>query len=425
MKIEALILASVLIGSLSSYLAVSSSVKGLQARGVIRIYGQVNRPLNLSLADLLSFPMVSEVAELKCVIGVPDVIYNWTGIPLFHILTLAQIKPEAYKVVTRARSYDGFSSDLLINDALKPTTILALGANGTDLPEINGIKGLYRLVVPGNNGYKWVAEVDEIEVIDFAHDFNGTYESSGFPDNASRSDVVIPPNPPPFMQKMNFVFGNLTFTMNVFTNVSINSFAVDYAKKQIDLNITVSSGTEGFADFIMPQTLLKAPYNAYVGTQVANFIEADLNDTSYLYVSFPENSDRASIIGSEIFSTKPIIVVNYNSTIIADETVVFDATQSSDYGFITSYLWSFGDGANGTGAVVSHIYAKSGTYMVSLQVINNENLSSSTTLTIIVQNPPEGIPIALKILFLLIACSLIGLFILLVRSRKTRKETEI
>lgn len=100
----------------------------------IRVFGLVNSPLNLTYDELRSFPMVSEVAELKCVYGSPDVTYNWTGIPLFYLLTLAQVKPEAYKVVTRGS--DGFSSDLLIEDALKPTTILALGTNGTDLPEI-------------------------------------------------------------------------------------------------------------------------------------------------------------------------------------------------------------------------------------------------------------------------------------------------
>jgi len=64
----------------------------------IRIFGLVNRPLNLTYAELRSLPIVSEVAELKCVMGLPDVTYNWTGIPLFYLLTLAEAKPEAYKI---------------------------------------------------------------------------------------------------------------------------------------------------------------------------------------------------------------------------------------------------------------------------------------------------------------------------------------
>lgn len=412
----------ILSGILTSCLPTPNHAEALQESGVIRIYGQVNRPLNLSLADLLSFPMVSEVAELKCVIGIPDVTYNWTGIPLFYLLTLAQIKPEAYKVVTRARAYDGFSSDLLVDEALKPTTILALGANGTDLPEINGIKGLYRLVVPGNFGYKWVAEVDEIEVVDYAHDYNGTYESSGFPDDASRSDVTVPPLMTPLMRDMDFVFGNLTFTVSVFTNVSIDAFALDYLRKQIDLNITVPSGTEGFADLILPQNFLKAPYSAYVNSSVAEVIETDLANKSYLFVPFPGGSDSAAIVGSGIFGNNPEIVVNYNSTVDVGEAAVFDASQSSDYGLIVSYLWSFGDGTNGTGAKVSHVYNDTGTFEVGLEVTDNQLLTSSTTLTVRVQNSPAGIPLLMRIFFLAITGSLIVMFALLVRSRRKDKE---
>ncbi len=75
--------------ALISVLPVQSGADALQTSGVISIYGDVNRPLNLTYAELLSFPMVSEVAELKCVDGFPDVTGNWTGIPLFYLLTLA------------------------------------------------------------------------------------------------------------------------------------------------------------------------------------------------------------------------------------------------------------------------------------------------------------------------------------------------
>jgi hypothetical protein len=240
--------------------------------------------------------MVSEVAELKCVSGSPDVTYNWTGIPLFYLLTLTQVKPEAYKVVTRAS--DGFSSDLLIEDALKPTTILALGANGTDLPEINGIKGLCRLVVPCKWGYKWVGNLTEIEVVDY--DYKGTYESNGQSDEADRPDcTVLPPITPP-MQELNLAFGNTTFNVEAFTNVSINDYAFDYAQKKISLNITVPSGTVGFADFILPQTFLKGPYNVSVDTQTVNTIETDLANQSYLYVTFPDGLHNVEITGTDV-----------------------------------------------------------------------------------------------------------------------------
>src|SRR4030042_2826123 len=94
-----------------TFLPAATLTHALQVSETIRIFGLVNNPLNLTRAELASFPMASEVARLKCVMGIPDVVYNWTGIPLFHLLALARIQPEEYKIFTRA--LDGFESDLL------------------------------------------------------------------------------------------------------------------------------------------------------------------------------------------------------------------------------------------------------------------------------------------------------------------------
>ena len=117
-----------------------------QISNKIKISGLVNRPLNFTYAELLSFPMVSEVAKLECIDLSWKVTFNWTGVPLFHLLTLAQVKPEASDVVFRAT--DGYSAAIWIEEALKPTTILALKANGTLLSEITGREGGFRMVVP-------------------------------------------------------------------------------------------------------------------------------------------------------------------------------------------------------------------------------------------------------------------------------------
>lgn len=262
----------------------------------IRIFGLVNRPLNLTYAELRSLPMVSEVAELKCVMGLPDVTYNWTGIPLFYLLTLAEVKPEAYKIAVRAS--DGFSSDLLIEDALRPTTILALGANGTDLPEINGVKGLYRLVVPCKWGYKWVGYVTEIEVVNY--DYKGTYESlGGFSDEADRPDCNGFPSVNPPLQELKMPFDNETLSVEAFANVSINSCEFDYLQKKISLNVTVPQGAGGFADFILQQDFLKGPYNVSVDAETVNTIESDPTNKSYLCITLAEGTHAVEIVGSD------------------------------------------------------------------------------------------------------------------------------
>ncbi len=204
---------------------------------VLRIYGAVNNPLNLTYDQLLSFPMVSEVARLKCVAGYPDVTYNWTGIPLFYLLTLAQIKPDADKVVAIS-GLDGFSSDLPVEYALEPTTILALEANGTNLPTIpDSQTGLNRLVVPGMYGFKWVSGVDEINVT--TNNVLGLYESKGYSDEAFVPNygpiyALAPP-----LQTFNVTYSNRTFEVDSFTNASMTNVVFDPSQKKMNVNMTV------------------------------------------------------------------------------------------------------------------------------------------------------------------------------------------
>jgi len=57
--------------------------------------------------------------------------------------------------------------------------------------------------------------------------------------------------------------------------------------------------------------------------------------------------------------------------------VSFDGSNSS--GSISSYTWNFGDGTNGTGVAVSHIYASPGTYSISLTVVDSSGHRDSAS----------------------------------------------
>jgi PKD repeat protein len=385
----------------------------------LKIYGLVNNPLEFTYTQLQSLPMVSEVAELKCVDGSPDVVGNWTGIPLFYLLTLAQINSHAYKVVTYGS--DGYSSDLLVEDALKPTTILALKDNGTT--EANpGIGPLPRLIVPNNWGYKWVDMVDAIQVVNY--NYNGTYESSGYPDNATRLGMTGLPSITPPIQELDFGTGNLKFRVEAFTNASINTYTLNYSQKQISLNVTVPSGTVGFADFELPRDFLKSPYNVTIDNQATDVVEADLADQSYVYMPLPEGSCTVNIVGAGIFGFAPEINVNLPQNIYVGKSAIFNASKSADYGTIISYEWSFGDGTNGSGAVVSHSYDKQGIYQLELNVTDSYGQSSSETFTITVGSPPQYIPLAIEMLLAALLSSLILIFAVLLISRKKSTPKE-
>jgi chitodextrinase len=76
-------------------------------------------------------------------------------------------------------------------------------------------------------------------------------------------------------------------------------------------------------------------------------------------------------------------------------SVGFDASASSDPdGQIAGWRWDFGDASGGSGAKLGHVYAKPGTYAVSLTVTDNKGATAtkaqSLTLAAVVKDPVTG-----------------------------------
>jgi PKD repeat protein len=83
---------------------------------------------------------------------------------------------------------------------------------------------------------------------------------------------------------------------------------------------------------------------------------------------------------------------------IAPLAVDFNGAGSSDPdGSIASYTWNFGDGATGTGPLITHTYANPGSYVATLTVADNLGATGSTTVSISVTadasaiNAPSGL----------------------------------
>jgi chitodextrinase len=71
--------------------------------------------------------------------------------------------------------------------------------------------------------------------------------------------------------------------------------------------------------------------------------------------------------------------------------LTFDGSKSSDSdGTILSWSWNFGDGTNGSGKIITHVYTTPGTYQVNLTVTDNDRAINTDTSAVIlkVNNPP-------------------------------------
>jgi len=81
--------------------------------------------------------------------------------------------------------------------------------------------------------------------------------------------------------------------------------------------------------------------------------------------------------------------------LLTNRTISFDATGSFDPdGFITKWLWNFGDGKTGSSKTVSHKYIQPGQYKVTLTVEDNGTKQNSTSQNLTLTVAPNLPPIA-------------------------------
>ena len=131
----------------------------------LEVGGRVDRPFELTYAELLDLPMVEEYVTLACVsneVGGKLVgTAKWLGVPLAEILDRAGLRRDAQQVV--GRSVDGFTVGFPIEAVADGrTALVAVGMNGEPLPVVHGFPA--RLVVAGLYGYvsatKWLSEIE-------------------------------------------------------------------------------------------------------------------------------------------------------------------------------------------------------------------------------------------------------------------------
>ncbi|ANS77450.1 oxidoreductase, molybdopterin binding [Serinicoccus hydrothermalis] len=139
---------------------------------VLRITGMVDRPLELTVGDLLERDLVERRITMTCVsnpVG-GDLLgtATWIGIPTRELLAGAGVQDGADAV--RSVSTDGFTAGtplgVLTDDR---GALVALGMNGGPLPAEHGYP--VRMVTPGLYGYvsatKWLTELEVTRFEDF------------------------------------------------------------------------------------------------------------------------------------------------------------------------------------------------------------------------------------------------------------------
>jgi DMSO/TMAO reductase YedYZ molybdopterin-dependent catalytic subunit len=136
----------------------------------LQVDGLVERPMQLSLADLRALPARTQITRHDCVEGW-SCIGKWTGVPLGIVLQHAGLRRDARYVVFRCADTLGQTLDqsneyyesIDLIDAYHPQTILAYDMNGAPLPIPHGAP--LRVRVERQLGYKMAKYVMRIEAV--------------------------------------------------------------------------------------------------------------------------------------------------------------------------------------------------------------------------------------------------------------------
>lgn len=135
------------------------------ASWTLRVHGMVDRPYEITFADLMEMDLVERYVTLSCVsneVG-GNLVGNakWLGVPLLEILDRARVQATAEQLV--GRSVDGFTVGFPVAAAYDGRdALVAVGMNDEPLPFDHGFPA--RLVVAGLYGYvsatKWLSDIE-------------------------------------------------------------------------------------------------------------------------------------------------------------------------------------------------------------------------------------------------------------------------
>ncbi|MFL6424192.1 MAG: molybdopterin-dependent oxidoreductase [Nitrososphaeraceae archaeon] len=131
----------------------------------LKVYGLIERPMELSLADLHVIRKQSQITEHYCIQGW-TAIAEWTGVPMQYIISQCKPLSVARYVVFRSYQYtagDEFYEVLDLEIVKNPQTILAYEMNGEPLDIGHGAP--LRLRVETQLGYKMVKWLKSIEFV--------------------------------------------------------------------------------------------------------------------------------------------------------------------------------------------------------------------------------------------------------------------
>lgn len=145
----------------------------------LRIDGLVDKPVELTFAQLRALPRAEQISDFHCVTGwsVPNV--RWTGVRFADLL--AEVMPQRAGTALNLVSAEvPYVDTLTLPQAMVSDAMLAYAMDGRPLTRAHGAP--VRVVMPKMYGYKGVKWLSHIEVV--ARPQPGFWEQRGYDQDA-------------------------------------------------------------------------------------------------------------------------------------------------------------------------------------------------------------------------------------------------
>lgn len=140
--------------------------------------GLVEKPVSLSWDALGDLPQVEDVSDFHCVTTWSKYDCRWGGVAFTTLYELAHPKPEARFVYFT--SYDGYSTNVPLEQCLDDDVLLATSFEGAAVPREHG--GPARIIIPKLYAWKGAKFVKSLTFL--AEDKLGFWEVRGYSNTA-------------------------------------------------------------------------------------------------------------------------------------------------------------------------------------------------------------------------------------------------
>lgn len=140
--------------------------------------GAVERPTTLDWPSFVGLEQATDTSDFHCVTTWSKMDLTWEGVRVSTIAALVSPREDARHLLCHA--FDGYTTNVPLEEALKPDVLLAHRVNGAPLPRDHG--GPVRMITPQLYAWKGAKWIRRLEFL--AEDQPGFWERRGYSNTA-------------------------------------------------------------------------------------------------------------------------------------------------------------------------------------------------------------------------------------------------